>query len=474
MELEYADRATLLRIIAEQAAQIEAQAQQIVALQSQAAQIEAQAQQIVALQRQVETLVARVAELQHRDPPAFVKANRPQAPLPQPARKKRELNFARRREEPTQTIIHAEERCPDCDQPLVGGRIVSRRQVIDLPIAPVTITDHVVISRHCPQCDRDVTPTLDLSEEVLGQHRGGLRLMGVIAILREQLRLPIGLIVRYLQDLHQLQLSRGEVVAILQTISRRAEQAVTAIREAIRASPVVHMDETGWREDGHNGYLWSASTATLRYCEHGNRSKAMVDTVLGSAFDGVLVTDFYAAYDHYPGLHQRCWVHLLRDIHDLKRKHPTDVGLEAWATAVTTLYRQAKAAPEPDASRSAQAQEDWRHQQQQAFERALAQVCQPFLQQSVPQRVLCQRIADYLSELFTFVADPRVPADNNAAERSVRPVVTRRKISGGTRSPAGTACRTRLWTLTDTWNLQGKSPLAAWMALIRNPATAPV
>jgi Transposase IS66 family len=68
----------------------------------------------------------------------------------------------------------------------------------------------------------------------------------------------------------------------------------------------------------------------------------------------------------------------------------------------------------------------------------------------------------------------RMPADNNAAERSVRPIAVRRKISGGTRSAAGSLTRTVLWTLVDTFHAQGKHLLDAWMALLRNPALASV
>ena len=56
-----------------------------------------------------------------------------------------------------------------------------------------------------------------------------------------------------------------------------------------------------------------------------------------------MVSDFYAAYHHYPGLKQRCWAHLLRDIHDLKGLYPEDAGLAQWAEAVHQLYVAAKA-----------------------------------------------------------------------------------------------------------------------------------
>ena len=431
-----------------------------------------QREQITVLEAQVATLAARVAELEHRDPPPWAKANRPKPPQPRPARKKRQQHFARRLEAPTETVTHAVAACPGCGAALRGGRVRWRRQVIDLPVAPVRVVEHVVMARRCKACGRESTPTLDLSEEVLGQHRVSLRLMGMIAILREQLRLPIGLIQQYLQIVHGLHLSQGELVTILKTVATQAETAVGAVRAAIRQSPVVRADETGWRQNGHNGYVWSFSTERLRYFVFGNRSGGMVDEVLGADCQAVLVTDFYGAYDHYPGLHQRCWVHLLRDVHALREAHPDDAAVQTWATAIVDLYHRAKAMATtgPPAGLSMGQQAIWRRQCRRADEQALTRVCQPFLGRDVPQRVLCQRVQKYLPELFTFLADARVPADNNGAERAIRPVVVRRKISGGTRSPAGTLARTRLWTLTDTWQLQGKPLLAAWIDLLRNPA----
>ena len=86
-----------------------------------------------------------------------------------------------------------------------------------------------------------------------------------------------------------------------------------------------------------------------------------------------------------------------------------------------------------------------------------------------PQRVLCERITKHLRELFVFVEDPAVPATNNAAERSLRHLVTARTISGGTRSPAGTATKMTLASLFGTWRLQGLDPLAECRALLANP-----
>ena len=75
----------------------------------------------------------------------------------------------------------------------------------------------------------------------------------------------------------------------------------------------------------------------------------MVDEVLDEFFGGVLVSEFYATYHHYPGLKQLCWVHLLRDIHDLKVLYPEDARLARWTAAIHKIYAETKAFVSPEA-----------------------------------------------------------------------------------------------------------------------------
>ena len=134
-----------------------------------------------------------------------------------------------------------------------------------------------------------------------GKQRLGVNLISLIAALREEARLPFRTIQWYLDTVHGLRLSLGAIVDATQRVARKAQAELTGILERIRGSPVVHADETGWREDGHNGYVWTFSTPTERYFLRRGRGKAVVDEVLGDQFAGVLVSDFYAAYHHYDG-----------------------------------------------------------------------------------------------------------------------------------------------------------------------------
>ena len=122
--------------------------------------------------------------------------------------------------------------------------------------------------------------------------------------------------------------------------------------EGVRDSPAVQAAETGWRQDGAKMGMSGPSLPppSGTSCVAGGL-RVLVDEVLGRSFGGVMVSDFYAAYHHYPGLKQRCWAHLLRDIHDLKGLYPEDTGLAQWAEAVHQLYTKAKTGHSPGAGR---------------------------------------------------------------------------------------------------------------------------
>jgi transposase len=306
-----------------------------------------------ALQKTQELLrvaLARIEELekQKTPPPAFVKANaKKEATEEKKVRKKHDAkhNHARLRSQPTQIVEHRIVSCPDCHLRLGGISLARLREVIDVPPPPpVEITEHRIFKGWCAGCQKWHEAPVDLHEQVLGQGRLGVRMASLIASLRTVMRLPLRQIQAYLLSFHGLQISLGELVEVLHRIREHAQPVLDGFKAEIRASPAVQADETGWREDGSNGYIWSVSTPTLRYYEyHQSRAGEVFKELIGDAFGGVLGSDFYAGYNIHHGLHQRCWVHDLRDVHNLKEKYPHDGQLRAWATAVKAIYDEATA-----------------------------------------------------------------------------------------------------------------------------------
>lgn len=273
--------------------------------------------------------------------PKGMPGHKPHAPTPHPptTRKRRIQAFVRHRMTPTAQVIHAVDHCPKCGMALTGGSAKRTREVIEVPLVPAVVTEHVYLERCCPCCRTRHTPPVQLGEEVVGKARFGVGLVSLIVTLREQGRWPVATIQWYLSTLHGLSVSAGAITAAGQQVAQAGERTVAAIQDAVRASPVAHLDETGWRENGVNGYVWTASTPRVRYFVQGRRTGAMVDAILGEAFGGVLVSDFYAAYAHYPGVKQKCWAgcplgRMLRDMHGLKEAHPKDAAIPAWAAGV--------------------------------------------------------------------------------------------------------------------------------------------
>ena len=452
LDLTRASRAVLLEVIARQQALI---------MELQNTILEQQAV-ISRLERRIEALEGKAKPGGPRGMPGNKPRPHRKPPQEKGPSKPRPHGFSRKRMTPTRRVTHALEACPDCGTGLAGGWVQRRREVIDIPVAPVEVTEHVYLARRRPVCQARRTPKAELDETVMGKRRLGVNLMSLIAALREEGRLPLETIQWYLGTVYGLELSLGGIAGGIRAVAQRGYQAVAQVLESIRASPVVHADETGWREDGVNGYVWSFSTPTGQYFLRRGRNKEVVDEVLGESFSGVLVSDFYAAYNHYPGPKQRCWAHLLRDIHDLKALYPEDANLERWAAAVGRLYARAKAFTHP--------QRRQRRLAQLRLEKALLKSCRPFLDDpAAVQGKLCRRIERFIKELFVFVAKPGVPSDNNAAERSLRHLVVSRKISGGTRSQQGTEDKMTLASLFGAWRANGLNPLTQCRQLLASP-----
>src|SRR5919197_1699326 len=199
---------------------------------------------------------ARIAELEKRKTPApgFVKANTERKNRAQPRKKRApEHNAGRPRAAPTQTVQHAYERCPDCGYLLRGQSIARTREVIDLPPPPpVVVTEHQILKRYCPVCQCWQVPSPDWHGQVLGQGRLGVRLVSLLAYLRTEARLPVRTIQECLATLHRVHLSTGAIVDLLERLREATEEERNALLAQARASPLAHMDETGWRGDGPN------------------------------------------------------------------------------------------------------------------------------------------------------------------------------------------------------------------------------
>ena len=425
---------------------------------------------IAELQAVIERLERRIAELEGqakpggppRMPGLKAKPGR-KPPAQQGPRKQRRHGFARRRMTPTQRVEHAMDHCPDCGTQLSGGWTHRTREVIDLPQVPVEVTEHVYMARICPGCRRRCLPPTQLDGVVMGQQRLGVNLISLIATLREEARLPIGVIRKYLRIVHGLHVSKGAIVDAVHRTAQQGQAKVASILAQIRASPVVHADETGWGVRTDTTATCGLSAPPTRATSCGGvgakpwwtRRWAILSPECWSAIS-TLPTTIMMAPNNGAG--------------------PTCCGTSTTCAPATLMTRHWHSGPMPSTNFTARAkacthpQEASRRTAQLALERRLLALCQPFLLDASAQLGLgCRRIERHIKELFVFMAEPAVPSDNNAAERSLRHLVVSRKISGGTRSERGTDSKMTLASLFGTWRVQGLNPLTACRQLLRSP-----
>lgn len=427
----------------------------------------------------IEALAVRVAELEEENRRLHAGRGggagvvvKPSRPAREPReRKRRDRAFVRRREPADEVVRHAVERCPDCGRALQGGWEQDRRQVIEV-VLQRKVTDHVIWARRCGVCRKRVLPKLEPSEiGVQGKRRFGASVQSLVTTLHIGCRMPMKMIPRLLREMCGLHLGDGEVVKLLDGVKEAGQAQLAALRERVRSSPAVCGDETGWRENGQHGYLWGFFTEEDRYFEyHQSRAAQVPKEILGEGFGGTLNCDFYAGYN-WVGLLQRCWFHLLDDAKELAEINADRPQVVGWREGLKALYEEAKRCQLALEALPADDRKRWRERRR--LERVAAALARPYANDpEAPQRMLCQRMLKHLGELFVFISDPAVPATNNLAERSLRPAVIARKISGSTRSPKGSATRMGLMSLLATWAAQGKGQLQGCREILL-PTPAP-
>ncbi len=424
------------------------------------------------LQRQVSTLQDQLAE-QQRQIALLTKAASPVKPprhnkerKATRAKRDPQHNAARRCEPVSQAqmVEHRLPCCPDCGMKLHRYKFSHRHQVIELPQpVPVLITEHQIYKGYCYRCEKWCSAQPELQGEVVGQSRLGPRLTATIGYLRTILQLPIRRISNYLAVLHGLPLSVGAVDKLLKGLVKQGGSQLADILAQIRQSPVIHADETGWREDGQNGYAWVLTTPEgLRYYERDQSRAGVVLLRLIGEFKGIVASDFYGGYNQYAGRHQRCWVHLLR----LMQKVAAAEGgqsaeVTAWLGQLRGLYERGKGVASSAAS-SADREAQYQQLLNQLEQLALAYA----KHKAHPLQAMSKLLLRHRDELFEYVRVAGLAADNNLAERSIRPLTVARKVSGGTRSPTGSQVRMGLQSLFGTWAAQGEEPLDACLTML--------
>lgn len=346
------------------------------------------------------------------------------------------------------------DQCPGC-----GGKSLSPwpsedEEHIQEDIVPARVEATKFIRRayHCKQCHKLQRAPYAPGEVPYGYLGPNVLIQTVL--MKYHHGLPYSKIQMMFRELCELKVTDSALAQALQRLSRWLAVEKKVILDAIRASPWIHADETGWKIAGTNHWLWNFVNQKLAlYQIAQSRGKKIPAEVLGSDYGGITISDFLSAYDKSGRKRQRCLVHLLREMHECRQKD----GSAEYLLAYRKLKRILKDAKRLDENRGKLAPWIFARRVRKLKARLLTFACQAFANRTWKR--LSKRLIKYGEEIFTFLDVPGLPSDNNHAERMIRPNVIFRKISFQNMSRKGADAHEVLMSLLQTLRLQDKNPL---------------
>jgi transposase len=331
----------------------------------------------------------------------------------------------------------------------------SRRQVAELPAIAVRVTEHRLHRVCCPECAA-VTAAAPPAES---RWAFGPRLQAAIVTLAVRNSVSRRDTTELARELFGVELSTGTVDAIVQRAGEALAAPYTRLEQEIKRSPVVNIDETGWKTGGERRMLWGALTRrTAVFRIAAGRHAAEAQTMLGERYTGIVCSDRWAAYDYLdPARRQICWAHLLRDF----TAHSEGMGEQQAFGNTGRLV----------AKELFEAWQQFQHDGDRAALQTRIGPLQTKLRGEIEHasrkstktkyhRQFARNLQKRWAGLWTFSHTDGVEPTNNHAERGLRGAVIYRKLSLGTQSEPGERSLERLLSASITCRLRKHSLFA--------------
>lgn len=384
--------------------------------------------------------------------PIYKKPNRSTRRRKMPGRKKGHPGV--RRKEPEridEEKEHALDICPNCGEPLSEPYDQRTRIIEDIPEVKPVITKHLINRYRCPKCKKiSDAPVTD----ALPKAKIGNNILALTAWMHYGLGTTISQIVNVLNVHLRFKLTPGGLVNMWRRLAEILEAWYEQICAEARDSSTLHADETGWRVNGRTNWLWCFTNSDITcYVIDRSRGSPALLKFLGDAFDGTLVTDFWAAYNAIAcDTRQYCLAHLFREIGKVDERNDS----AQWERFRKKLMRILRDALRLDTNNTIT--DAARVSRRARLALRLSDLCATRWSDHDAIR-LANRLDKYADGIFTFLDYDDVPHTNNHAEREIRPAVIMRKVIQQNRSDKGAHTQAVLMSIYRTLKMRGLDPV---------------
>jgi transposase len=368
-----------------------------------------------------------------------------------------------RQAHPDAIVMVQASHCAGCGASLEGveGTIGLIAQEVDIPPITPQTTEYQQVIKVCA-CGHCNCPPLPIE----GYATIGPQMGALITYLNVEHALPYERLSQITHDLLGFAISEGTIANKLAHMQRQAKEIVEAIKQSVMNAAWIGSDETGTRVAGKKywEWVWQSPFASYFVIDH-RRGYPVVKEHFTESYAGVICHDCWSAQNNTPaGAHQLCHAHLLRNL-----QYAVDAERSAWAYQVQRLLRKSQRARETiwQPGGSPTLREDVIRYYQEALD-ALNRL--PLTQPE--ERRLQKRLIKHKDWIFTFMAYPDVPPDNNSSERAIKAAKIKDKVSGGFRSVQGASRFAQLLSLTQTLRKQKLAILPTLTALFKGSEEA--